>query len=278
MNHANRPPKGFTLVEVLIVITIIVILLSIMAVAAGPIMKIVYVTNCQSQLKALAQVYLNYTNQYSIKSPPLQSNTETMGPTTAPSSPTGLCGYDDLIYSAATGGYGVGFGPLSWQQLITSNYYVCPAISGRDTWWHDSTGGAADDYWMPNANSDPFTSLQINIGSTPPGAPTSGGTMIIASYSIRPGLYGWTPAQVQMPHGSPQVPAVRAIIADSFYVDNTQLCVTGRHKDGVCVYYLDGTVSFRNDAFLSDPTIQSFAVNGATVSRTLDTMWQAFDY
>ena len=137
-----RGKAGFTLVELLIVITIIVIMLSIMAVASGPIMHHVGIAQCQAQLKALAQVYLNYTNQYSTKFPPLQSPTEVnwtqnqgnVYSLSGGSSPGS--GFDNLVYNGNGGGYGVGFGPLSWQQLVAARYYVCPSITDKDQWWH----------------------------------------------------------------------------------------------------------------------------------------------
>jgi prepilin-type N-terminal cleavage/methylation domain-containing protein/prepilin-type processing-associated H-X9-DG protein len=292
-----RGKKGFTLVELMIVISILVIMISIMAVAAGPIMHQVYVTSCQSQLKTLAQVYLNYANQSSITFPSLNGTDTSKG---TPPSGGGTSGFDNLIYSSATGqngvnGYTVGFGPLSWHQLAAASYYVCPAISGRDQWWHDpgSGGSGGEDYYLQTGgNCNPDTVLTQNqLGTGTSGAKnvgtvgynTSGvqqtytaqGQYIIASYSIRPGLYGWTPSQVMMQHGQANLPAYRAFIADSFYVDANQLSVINRHKDGINVAYLDGTVKYSNYPFLTLGPTNSPPTS--TVGSTLDQMWADFD-
>lgn len=275
MNQTPARKKAFTLVELLLVISIIVILVSVMVAASGPIMAIVYRTSCQSQLKALAQVYLSYTNQYSIQFPSLTGVETSKG---TPPAGGGASGFDNLIYSSAANildgkpnGYRVGFGPLSWQQLVAASYYVCPAISDRDQWWHDGQSG--DDYWNSPSNSNPDTCIQNNFANG--GAPT-GGTQIIASYSIRPGLYGWTPSQITMPHGSSNMPAFRAFMADSFYVDGDQTSVKNRHGDGINVAYLDGTVKFCNYQFLTQGPLTS-PPTSTTPGSTLDNMWADFD-
>lgn len=260
----KRIHKGFTLIELLIVVAIIAVLVSLLAPAGNMLFRAADNAKCQSQLKAIAQAYLAYTNEDRLGHfPPFTDKQEFSNGTYRLSNH-----YSNINYLIANGGsFEGGFGPLVWGEYVRQENLVCPKDVDRL--------GSTTEWWSQNGGNPMVVKRQIEEGGSFSGN-------IESSYSLRCYLYPWTPATVtegvniSLESGATLYDGpVKAFIACRIATVQDVLL---RHENGAPVAYLDGSVKFRQDPILWDDNLNKMTDQPTGANRMfMMTVWQTLD-
>lgn len=267
----GRSVRGFTLLELLVVVAIIALLVAMVLPVWKPLAALIQRARCQAQLRGLGSAYLLYVNQ-SGRFPPLWSLIEY----DFTSHQYASWYYPQHDYRACVyGRFDASFGPLVWHHVLTnSDTFVCPTVKDAEfPWWHDTAlprpPGWSDEAPLEDTgtfwsclfpNYDPIR-LREDLAA---GRISTSAAHSRTCYSIRPYLYPWTRGQVE-------ARGVRALMADNF---NVPVTVLERHGDGVNVFFLDGTVQYVQHPLLWDNELTwNYVANTPTVNR----IWKALD-
>jgi len=123
----NKNSKGFTLVELMIVITVILILMTLFLTLRGPIMKQLANLGCKANLKEYEKALQLYRNDFEQKYPPYSG-----------------VKFIAILYQAQTG------------YLMNKKYFLCPARD--DSEWNESqdTAQRTDCKFRRPATGDPY--------------------------------------------------------------------------------------------------------------------------
>jgi prepilin-type N-terminal cleavage/methylation domain-containing protein/prepilin-type processing-associated H-X9-DG protein len=252
--------RAFTLIELLIVITIIALLASMLLPLGGPLRERVNRARCASQLKGLAAAYMAYVDTlHQGTFPPLWHHSEYKGDGRYATWYPNQCCYQILIERR----FDSGFGPLVWHRMVAdSDAFVCPLV--RDApfdWWHDHPVPETEDAcWNASfENPDPcriWEQYQLGGRIQP--------RFTRSSYNLRAYLYPWSPSKVA-------ADGAKALMADSFSVP---ICVLERHVVGINVAYLDGSVRFVEARILWDNQLHwGYRPN----EPVIDQIWETLD-
>jgi prepilin-type N-terminal cleavage/methylation domain-containing protein/prepilin-type processing-associated H-X9-DG protein len=270
----NRPRRAFTLIELLIVITIIAMLVAMFMPLGKVVREQANRARCAAKLSGLASAYMSYVasgrqgqfapiwhySQYRL-------NTDTWS------------SWFPVSYNCTIARYHQTFG-LEWDSalgcLIFERYvkdpgvYVCPMVedSGYE-WWHERGEGDGSWFHSGGSNANPQTLWEHWMQEGIKGPHTSQ-RWSWSSYCLRPKLWPFSSGEVQ-------AQGVRAFMADNLHYPAV---VLRRHVTGVNVAYLDGHVDYRDDEILIDNDITSghISIGGRKIEQmTLYKIWQAFD-
>lgn len=244
--------RGFTLVELLIVIGIIGLLVAMFIVGGGEIRRWTQRASCQSHMKGLMHAYMAYASTLNNgRLMPSWHQTEWNEDSksynsSAPDAMTRIVYFEHNAYEGRQErSFGYGFGPLLWHRLITdSDAFICPVIRSQPyDWFHPGPEADFNPYFHARRhNPNPITLLDEYME-------TGGGSRRYSesSYSLRMGLYPKT-------SGEAIAEGMNAFLADNFHFylpDDPDHCVIQqRHETGVCVAYLDGHTEYRTDSIL----------------------------
>jgi len=276
----TRICRGFTMIELLIVVVIITILMTVAMIAMRPILERVARVRCGAQLSAVLSAYMSYVTQHSKYFPPLYDPKEydfvkaRQGVDAYSGNP-----FDNYFITNRKAYFSAGFGPLVAHGLIKSEYFVCPGVADtEESWWRKSSVADAEYWWQEDPNPNPENAWRERKTISDPS---------FASYCIRHRLYPWTPAQVSSAQDKETNVATqggvakmiakygrRAILADNL---TKRRMVEERHGNGVNAAYIDGSVEFcDNDQFME--ILQGEDKKKDKVSETeLDILWYLLD-
>lgn len=227
----KRSMSGFSLVELMVVVAVLVLATSLVLAASGQVGVAARRAECAVNLKGLATAYLAYAVNEGLRFPPLVGADEfdfEKGKL-APWLPSQLNYL--VVYK---GRFDQGFGPLVFHGYVRdADMLACPAV--KEGWWHAKAEAKGKLWHSKGSNPDPTKFLKDVLARREIGEVTTR-----AAYSIRAGMFGQR-AEALEPEG------VRAIMADNLSVPSQ---VLGRHGQGVNVACLDGTVEYRDDEIL----------------------------
>jgi prepilin-type N-terminal cleavage/methylation domain-containing protein len=248
----HRAGRGFTLVELLLVIAIIAMLIAMFITGGTLIRETLSRAHCASNLGMLAKAYMAYvetSNQGNF--PPVWHVSENRGPTQGNPEvfagwfPIDPCNY--VVNSPRNGqrSFVAGFGPLVFEKYVDdSDLFVCPKIHAMgEDWWHKAPKPDGERIFFHDAgtNWDPMDSYdQWLRGNRRERGYSS------AAYQIRMGLFPRS-RQWLMDEG------ITAFMADNHqyhYTDDAAAefdVIRQRHVTGVNVAYIDGGVQYRED-------------------------------
>ena len=240
----RRRRRGFTLVELLVVMAIIALLVSMLVPNLSRMMELARRTQCATNLKSLGDGWAAYWSAYSYRTPHMFNPLPTCSDCISQFNFMIWCGQNHT----APGQHPdwVNAGMLYKLKYVTvENVYICPTIvrSRPGPWFHPTRGGFAGIYINPwPVQHGPLSTMCY-------------GTRRMKNYD-EPSLANETSGNHRDPKDDHVMiwsaglagvakPGGFSFMADSFHVPSVAL---RSHVPGINVLYLDGHVGFYRDA------------------------------
>jgi len=199
MYSFNRNRRGFTLVELLVVITIIIILAAILFPVFARVRRAAQKTSCLSNLREIGNAVRMYTNDWD-ECYPLVSG---FGPALDPAQSLWSAGGTGWINTRSDEMSESRWLPnLLWPYIKNSKLWLCPSVGADGTWAVGGIGGSpikfADNYarWFINFTNPTAPWAELNSETDPP-----------TTYTFNAWVWG--------PNTTPGGPPVKLIIAGS---------------------------------------------------------------
>jgi prepilin-type N-terminal cleavage/methylation domain-containing protein/prepilin-type processing-associated H-X9-DG protein len=203
--------RGFTLVELLVVISIIALLMALMLPALGAAREAGRRTQCAANLHAIGQASVVYANTYRGHLPV----TERLGV----GSFTLVMPSEQFIWSGGMAPYGTGYihaGLLYPDRMVTANVYFCPSAAS----------------WKP----------YVSANLLPCYDPNNLGRIGFGPFSVVSGTYFMRGPAEEAPLNDRELTR-KAMVVD---FHNFNVIPFFNHRDGVNTLYTDGSVIYRN--------------------------------
>lgn len=270
--NGRSPVRGFTLVELLVVIGIIAVLISVLLPALRKARESAQRVNCASNLRQIYSGLNLYANEYKGVVPLGYQGSNTPANNTKQFNFMMLYGYGSFQRIP------VGLGMLIENKMLSSGLvFYCPSVNVGTSLAYDIIIGTTNNKW----HNPPWTGKNVP-------------NHIRSSYGVRPDfgfdIQGTNPTHAWVPLNGSRWPRLakdfrgsKAIVSDGASLPGH---VVTRHQKGLNSLYSDGSVLWVDGAFLKKKPLYPTAPDFSSIptgpfnviyNPTMDNLWAALD-